>query len=96
MNSVNYNDQLYTTICSEKTIQSETKGFFLDFADNVIHFAGLDWLNNTFGKLKNDRARIKALLADDQVCTKIFYYKISLCYDLLLFLAQWLDSDAIF
>lgn len=67
MDSVNCNDRLYTTICSEKTIQSETQGFFLDFADNVIQFAGLDWLNNTFGKLRNNRERIQALLTDDQV-----------------------------
>lgn len=67
MDNINTNDRLYTTLCSERTLQTDTNGFFFEFADHVVNFSGLDWLENTFGKLSNDRERIKSLLNDEHV-----------------------------
>lgn len=57
----------YTSICSERTLQSDKNGFFLRFADHVLMSAGENWLGEKFAKLKTDRERIETLFTDEQV-----------------------------
>ncbi|GLV38670.1 SET and MYND domain containing class 4 member 2 [Carabus blaptoides fortunei] len=54
-------------MCSERTLQSDTNGFFLQFADHVVNFAGTDWLNQSFAKIQSDRGRIETLFHDTQI-----------------------------
>lgn len=54
-------DKDYLTRCSQKTLQTNEKGFFLQFADHVAEVAGKNWIKNVFGKLKSDRERIKII-----------------------------------
>ncbi|KAK5640889.1 hypothetical protein RI129_009436 [Pyrocoelia pectoralis] len=56
--SEKFTDKDYYLRCSEKTLQTNEKGFFLQFSDHVSEIAGTNWINNTFGKLKSDRERI--------------------------------------
>lgn len=55
-------------ICSEKTLQTNKEGFFLNFAEYVCEEVGENWVKNTFGKLKSDRERIRVIYQDDKVC----------------------------
>ncbi|GJQ85448.1 hypothetical protein Trydic_g23873 [Trypoxylus dichotomus] len=56
-----YHDKIYTTICSEKTLQSNEKGFFMQFVEIVAKEAGEEWIQSTFGSLKSDKERIKII-----------------------------------
>ncbi|XP_044759990.1 SET and MYND domain-containing protein 4 [Coccinella septempunctata] len=56
-----YQDQNYATRCSEKTLQSDDEGFFLSLADNLAELAGNTWIEKCFGKLKNDREKLRSL-----------------------------------
>ncbi|RZF38510.1 hypothetical protein LSTR_LSTR006105 [Laodelphax striatellus] len=48
------------------TLQSDRKGFFLTFAENVAETAGKDWIEK-FGKLKSDEERIKYVFYDEKI-----------------------------
>ncbi|KAF5269624.1 hypothetical protein FQR65_LT05963 [Abscondita terminalis] len=54
-------DKEYFQRCSEKTLQTNEKGFFLQFADHVADIAGSKWIKNVFGKLQSDSERIKII-----------------------------------
>ncbi|CAH0564117.1 unnamed protein product [Brassicogethes aeneus] len=54
-------DKTFMSICSEKTLQTNEKGFFLTFADLVAEKAGENWIKNVFGALKTDRERIRII-----------------------------------
>ncbi|KAJ8934002.1 hypothetical protein NQ314_013637 [Rhamnusium bicolor] len=44
-----YGDKLYMAICSEKTLQTNSNGFFMNFAQLVSENAGEIWIKNIFG-----------------------------------------------
>lgn len=71
------NYQNYMTVCSERTLQSSNKGFFMQFVDNVSECAGKDWVLNVFGTLKSDRERIRLIYEDKTVSKCDFYSKVS-------------------
>lgn len=60
-------DKTYTEICSEKTLQSNEKGFFMTFVDRAAYIAGDHWINSNFGNLNTDLERIKAVYEDETV-----------------------------
>ncbi|KAK9881282.1 hypothetical protein WA026_015405 [Henosepilachna vigintioctopunctata] len=55
------NDNDYSARCGEKTLQSESEGFFLTFADNLLEIAGKKWIEKRFGKMKEDKERLEIL-----------------------------------
>ncbi|XP_050298897.1 SET and MYND domain-containing protein 4 [Anthonomus grandis grandis] len=57
----------YRQICSEKTLQSNSKGFFLDFADFVAQEVGDTWIQNCFGKLQTDAERIRCIYQSNEI-----------------------------
>lgn len=59
--SEKHSDDLYATICSEKTLQSNEKGFFMQFVNGVVTEAGEEWIREVFGSLKSDRERIRII-----------------------------------
>ncbi|CAH1125912.1 unnamed protein product [Ceutorhynchus assimilis] len=61
MSDKSFQDLTYRNTCSEKTLQSNSKGFFLNFADYLANEAGDDWIRNVFGKLHTDEQRIKCI-----------------------------------
>lgn len=67
MEKSRFTDDRYTALCSEKTLQSDQNGFFLQFAEHVLASAGEDWLKNTFAKLTTDKERIRILFTDEKV-----------------------------
>lgn len=68
-------DTEYRKICSEKTLQTNSKGFFLDFVEIVSEHAGDRWIKNTFGKLKTDKDRIRAIFNFEEVSKLILHLK---------------------
>lgn len=82
-----YDDDRYTSICSERTLQSDKNGFFLAFADHVLLSAGENWLNDKFAKLMTDRARIETLFTDNQVSAA---YERT---DTLIYLDEFIGED---
>ncbi|KAJ8922977.1 hypothetical protein NQ315_001525 [Exocentrus adspersus] len=64
--SSKFKDTHYMTICSERTLQTNSKGFFMNFAQLVSENAGDRWIKNVFGKLKTDRDRIRILYTYEQ------------------------------
>nr|CAD7587210.1 unnamed protein product [Timema genevievae] len=60
-------DPYYTSLCSAKTLQSNQKGFFQDYADQVTEAVGSKWIERMFGRLATDSDRIAACYADDKV-----------------------------
>lgn len=65
-------DNSYLALCSEKTLQSETKGFFMTFVKNVEDIVGHVWIEEVFGKLKTDDERIRTIFEDKKVRKRIF------------------------
>lgn len=59
--AIKYDYKNYMAICSEKTLQSNQKGFFMQFADHVAETAGKQWIKDVFGKLESDKDRIKII-----------------------------------
>lgn len=53
-------DPSYTELCNSVTLQSNKRGFFFDFADNVAKTVGSAWIDGTFGGLRTDEERLKA------------------------------------
>ncbi|XP_017778668.1 PREDICTED: SET and MYND domain-containing protein 4-like [Nicrophorus vespilloides] len=77
MSSNRFHDNAYMSICSEKTLQSNEKGFFMQFYESVAATAGEDWIKNVFGKLKSDRERIRIIYDDPKIRETVFS---TLCY----------------
>ncbi|XP_039280323.1 SET and MYND domain-containing protein 4 [Nilaparvata lugens] len=63
---LNQSIEYKTSICSAATLQSDRKGFFMTFAENVAETAGKDWIEK-FGKLKLDEERIKYVFNDEKI-----------------------------
>ncbi|XP_046669354.1 SET and MYND domain-containing protein 4-like [Homalodisca vitripennis] len=59
-------DQYYTSICSAATLQSDKKGFFQSYADNVLELAGSQWLNE-FRQLTSDSERLLKCYNDERL-----------------------------
>ncbi|KAL1494325.1 hypothetical protein ABEB36_009940 [Hypothenemus hampei] len=57
----NFQDVEYRQICSEKTLQSNSQGFFLDCYNMFIQEAGNKWIKTIFGKAKSDKERLELL-----------------------------------
>lgn len=62
-----FEDAEYRQICSEKTLQSNSKGFFMDFTDFVVQEVGNKWIQKCFGSLRSDEERIKVLYSSKEV-----------------------------
>ncbi|EFA09316.2 SET and MYND domain-containing protein 4-like Protein [Tribolium castaneum] len=62
-----FSDEKYLEICSEKTLQVDKEGFFLQFAKTVAENVGEKWVKNIFGKLKTDSQRIRIIYKDDEI-----------------------------
>lgn len=60
-------DQRFTQVCSEKTIQSDPKGFFSEFYNEIREICGIEWIKEKFGKLKNDEERILLIFNDPKI-----------------------------
>ncbi|XP_044252306.1 SET and MYND domain-containing protein DDB_G0273589-like [Tribolium madens] len=60
-------DEKYLEICSEKTLQIDKEGFFLQFAKTVAENVGEKWVKNVFGKLKTDSERIRVIYENDEI-----------------------------
>lgn len=59
-------DPHFTKVCSDATLQSDRRGFFLDFAEEVTDTAGLAFIDE-FGKLRDDRQRISVCYSHPKV-----------------------------
>lgn len=57
-------DISYSSLYNSITLQTDKKGFFLPYADNVTEILGEKWIENVFGKLKTDEERIKILFSE--------------------------------
>ncbi|XP_022911238.2 uncharacterized protein [Onthophagus taurus] len=68
-----FHDPVYTTICSEKTLQSNDKGFFMQFVYNTLESVGDDWIENVFGSLTNDNERLRILYEYEPAKSVIVY-----------------------
>lgn len=68
-----YYDKNYTAICSEKTLQSNEKGFFMQFVENVVNIAGEEWIQKKFGQLKSDKERIRIIYEYEPVSLTCSY-----------------------
>lgn len=62
-----FQDNNYLALCSEKTLQSDPKGFFMSFVGHVVATVGDEWIEEVFGGLKTDGERIRALFEDKKV-----------------------------
>lgn len=62
-----FNDSQYLKLCSERTLQTNSKGFFMDFVQLVSDNAGETWIKNVFGKLKSDIQKIKIVYSYERV-----------------------------
>lgn len=70
-----FNDHQYLKICSEKTLQTNDKGFFMDFVRMVSENAGEAWIKNVFGKVKSNRERIDILYRYEGVGSTFKYLR---------------------
>ena len=59
---------IYSQVCSARTVQSDKNGFFAEFIEEVKSSAGEKWLKNYFGQLKSDQARILSIFNDREIC----------------------------
>lgn len=66
-----FQDNNYLALCSEKTLQSDPKGFFMSFVEHVVDSVGNVWIDEIFGKLKTDAERIRTIY-EDKTVRKIF------------------------
>lgn len=67
--TTNFKDRAYVAICSEKTLQSNEKGFFMSFVDQVINVVGHEWINKVFRKCSDDLQRLKTVYENETVST---------------------------
>lgn len=56
-----FNDKVYLSICSERTLQSNEKGFFMNFVQHVVTIFGEKWIKNVFTKLTTNKQRIRII-----------------------------------
>lgn len=68
---MDYFDGNFADRCSEKTLQSNPKGFFMSFVDGILEVAGDEWVNKVFGKVKTDAERIRLVFSDLKVSMKL-------------------------
>ncbi|KAH8397423.1 hypothetical protein KR222_003675 [Zaprionus bogoriensis] len=61
----------YQQICSTRTVQSDKKGFFNEFYLDVKESCGEKWLQNYFGKLKSNAARVLSIFSDREICDPV-------------------------
>ncbi|XP_056647511.1 SET and MYND domain-containing protein 4-like [Diorhabda sublineata] len=61
-----YSDNDYRNRCSEKTLQTNSDGFFMDFVEVVKQSVGQTWIQKKFGKLKTDSERIRTVYTADE------------------------------
>lgn len=72
-----YKDEnLYRSICDTKTLQSQQKGFFLEFANNILSKVQTNWVTNIFSKCQNDQQRIQSIFGQNQVSYFFFRVKV--------------------
>ncbi|XP_044743193.1 uncharacterized protein LOC123305516 [Chrysoperla carnea] len=64
-------DDQYKTICNTKTLQSQQRGFFLEFAHQILKAGGDEWLNTAFDKIKNDHDRIQHIFKEHEIKTYV-------------------------
>lgn len=60
-------DKNYRNRCSEKTLQTNNNGFFMDFVNLVKETAGETWIQKKFGQLKTDNERIRSIYDSEEV-----------------------------
>lgn len=65
-------DEIFTSKCSEKTVQADENGFFQNFFHTIVDSFKTDdewknWLKNHFGKLETDEQRLQLLFNDPAV-----------------------------
>jgi hypothetical protein len=69
MSSIADSDPVFTSLCSQKTLQSHNDGFFNLFYQSVCeNFEGENWLNDVYKKLPDDKEKLRALYDDPTVC----------------------------
>ncbi|CAH1168510.1 unnamed protein product [Phyllotreta striolata] len=61
-----FDDKDYRSRCSEKTLQTECNGFFMDFVHLVKENAGETWIKKKFGRLKSDKDRIRSVYESEE------------------------------
>ncbi|CAH1115603.1 unnamed protein product [Psylliodes chrysocephalus] len=59
-------DKNYRNRCSEKTLQTNNNGFFMDFVNLVKETAGETWIQKKFGQLKTDNERIRSIYDSEE------------------------------
>uniref|UniRef100_A0A1A9WRC4 MYND-type domain-containing protein n=1 Tax=Glossina brevipalpis TaxID=37001 RepID=A0A1A9WRC4_9MUSC len=64
-------DTTYQQICSARTVQSDKKGFFNEFYLEAKQTCGEKWLQNHFGQLKSNEARILSIFNDPEICDTV-------------------------
>ncbi|XP_037939515.1 SET and MYND domain-containing protein 4-like [Teleopsis dalmanni] len=69
--SLNDETAAYQQICSARTVQSDRQGFFNEFYMEVKDSCGEKWLQNYFGKLKSNEARILSIFSDREICDPV-------------------------
>lgn len=67
-------DKTYMSICSERTLQSNENGFFMNFAEHIAKTVGEKWIKNVFGKLTTDKERIRTVYEYEPVKIYNIYY----------------------
>jgi hypothetical protein len=65
-------DKIFTSECSERTVQANENGFFKSFYYTIVDSFKTeqewrDWLNNQFGKSTSDEAKLQLLFNDPAV-----------------------------
>lgn len=64
-------DRNYQKICGARTIQSDKNGFFNKFYLETKQTCGEKWLQNYFGQLKSNEARILSMFNDPEICDTV-------------------------
>lgn len=73
MSNERFQDTAFRHLCSEKTLQSNSQGFFLNFADYVVNEVGNKSIKNVFGKLKSDSERIRSVYLSKEVSMSNYF-----------------------
>uniref|UniRef100_A0AAR5QBJ1 Protein-lysine N-methyltransferase SMYD4 n=1 Tax=Dendroctonus ponderosae TaxID=77166 RepID=A0AAR5QBJ1_DENPD len=64
-----FEDDQYRNLCSEKTLQSNSQGFFMNFVEHLLNHVGPEWVKTVFGKLSTDQDRIKCVYESNKTKT---------------------------
>lgn len=68
------NDPLFTSLCNEKTLQSQKQGFFNEFYQSVAeNFTGKSarWLQDVYQKVPSDKERLRLIYEDPVVAYEV-------------------------